>query len=232
MRSAALAQNAKQAERFYREQQARGFKEMRSPKDFLQEQIVVPLLEAMREDPGNARWRTKLAYLYAELWEKTRFQREDLVALTRRREPPSLRYMTAAKSQILRAREYDPQGPDAYTAQEQLGRRFARRARDLRDRQEQLRYVVDGLRGLAEVTPTSVTIRYRLAAALFDAGEINEGRETARQALELDRETTRLARRLTPTQRFRAEVWLHTPTPKPAPRQATVPTVPPRPRSP
>jgi hypothetical protein len=243
-RSAALARSAFRAARFYREQQASNFKEMRSPKDFVQEQIVVPLLEAMREDLGNARWRTALAYWYAELWGYARLQGPDLVALTRRREPPSLRYMTAAKSQILRAREYDPQGSEAHAAQEQLGRRFARRARDRRDHEEQLRYVVEGLRGLAEVTPTSVTIRYRLAEALFalaeasydarlyDARLYDEFREAARQALELDRRTTRQARRLTPTQRLRAEIWMHTPTPPPPPQRPTFPTVPPRPRSP
>jgi hypothetical protein len=89
-----------------------------------------------------------------------------------------------------------------------------------------------------------VTIRYRLAEALFalaeasydarlyDARLYDEGREAAREALELDRRTTRQARRLTPTQRLRAEIWMHTPTPPPPPQRPTVPTVPPRPRSP
>jgi hypothetical protein len=54
-----------------------------------------------------------------------------------------------------------------------------------------LRYVVEGLLGLAEATQTSVTIRYRLAGALAASGQADECREAARQTLELDRQTTR-----------------------------------------
>jgi hypothetical protein len=97
-RSDAPARFAFRAARFYREQQARNFKDVRSPKDFFQEQVLVPLLEVKREGPGNARWGTALAYWYTELWEKCRFRREDFAALSRRAEPPSRRDLTGAKS--------------------------------------------------------------------------------------------------------------------------------------
>jgi O-antigen ligase len=158
---------------------------------YLQANILKPLQEAARADPGAAAPHVELAAWYQELWK-----------LNARSTDPATRALEELRS----AERLDPDGKDAYFQEYRLHEALANTNTD--KAAAEYGRAATALEALVERDPTEARLRYQLSEVLFKAKDSVKGRAQARQALELDELSTAPERKLTSEERERIEGWL------------------------
>jgi hypothetical protein len=165
----------------------------------LRRHVIRPLQEAAELDPDNARIAALLATWYGRLW--------GLDQMSGRGETPqTVKTMTEAMNQAVRAQKLDPGGREGYLAEfhvrdlhiaplleararDDLARKppdKARAAKYQEGAREQYRLAAEALRRHETYDPTDPTLHYLMATALDRAGDKEGAAKEAHKALEMD----------------------------------------------
>jgi O-antigen ligase len=194
------AQLAALAARNYRD--PKGYARILNVPRYLNANVVDPLTRATRKDPGNARWQAHLTtwmgeLLRAELWRASASRdspdRVDRIGLSL-----GSNALHVAKE----AQRLDPHGSTGYQARLQLYLIFSQYERTPKERRKQYALAADALRGMLENDPTNPALSFQLAQMLTEAGENDEARAAAEQALYYDQFLRGRVRQLNSWQRF------------------------------
>jgi hypothetical protein len=197
-------------------------REIKEPAAFVRGNVLGLLEEAVRDDPENARAHVLLASWYGRVYRLFAPHRDEWAQL--------------ALAQATRAQQLDPLGRAAYQAEYQLRRDFVEFMRQLQAKEkaedekekdpklkaeharrlalldmkakDQYRRAAEALNRYRPNDPNDPRLRYDIAAALTGAGEVDKGRQEAREALRLDEATADGPRRLTAQQRVQIRQWL------------------------
>jgi hypothetical protein len=164
--------------------------------------------DAAKADPGDAMPHLESASWYRELWERSPPSPDD---------PPTgaRKLPTAAEKatggQVIAAADHaaqlDPLDVAAFRSKFDTRLRFA--VRFAVDRDQQFDYARLALQEIVARDPTEEgRLRFRLAEALFEAGEVDNGLKETAAALRCDREAPSEIYRLTERQRHQLARWL------------------------
>jgi hypothetical protein len=160
----------------------------------LKSNILDPLERAVTSDPENASAWLELAEWYGELCKIL---------------PSPDPIVGKALACADRSARLDPDNKDPFLFEHSLHMQLARRF----GQHESAEYgqAAVAMHAAVERDPTNARLRFQLAETLFPAGLSVDGRRHAQIAQELDAQSTRPERQLTPSQRERIRMWL---TPK------------------
>ncbi len=190
-----LARSSALAEQQMNDDRASRSPAIRDPRKFFVDRVSRPLHDAVKADPTNSRWYSRLSSLYGRLWNSS------LSDPKLARDFGGLAVEGASEAQRI-----DERGPDGYVAAFRLRMLFEARAQKP-DKKRQLELAADALRGLANCDPTNPWGHYRLARMLFEAVQPEKARQAAQDAREADRKAPQSPRRLGDWQRYQAERW-------------------------
>jgi hypothetical protein len=165
-------------------------REMADAHQALRERILEPLQDAMHQAPLDVLPKVAFAQWYLE---QLRF------------------YVPMEEDENLeglfgRMRRIDPQGKEADLAEYQMYMAFARSSKT--EGAKLYAKAADAMRHAVRLAPTEARLRFRLAEALFAAGETTAARTEAAEARELDRLAARPWRKLSEAQRRTVEEWV------------------------
>ena len=180
-----------------------------SSADYLRKKIIDTLVQAARLTPDDARLQVRLAHWYGRLWQINRIDPQ----------PSDL-----AIAHALEAARLNPLGGQGYLAAFNLcvlfgndTKKVAEETRGLdplkvHELKEKARVAYQkGARVLERFLPNdpnNAVLRYQVAWAWFQAGDTQEGRKQAGEALRLDDLATWPTRKLTSPQRKEVRQWL------------------------
>jgi hypothetical protein len=187
---------------------ARRIDAARRAEGILKETILNRLEAAVENDPHNAALLAELAYWQGKCWllfaEIGKIPNEEHANAMRGLQQL---YGEAATKTAAQAIELDPHGREGYQVMVLLRKQFSRPVGP----QEQHRQFVLAQANLAqmvELDPNDARLRFLLAEACFRTGDLALGRASARQALDLDEQSSSGWRKLTPPQREQALKWV------------------------
>jgi hypothetical protein len=170
---------------------------LRSARNYLRQNILPPVVQALNADGGDIDTALELSNWNAELWRLE----HDLG------DPRA----TSAKDQALGlaqgASRLDPQNPQPYVQLYNLNMAFAGRA-DPATRQKFYGYAAQQMEAASERVPTRAIFHYRAAEAFMEAGNPADARRQAERARQLDQQAQRRQRKLNDQQRKKVEEWL------------------------
>lgn len=161
-----------------------GLRDKPSAAGFLDRQVIRPLGEATREDPGDIAPRLELARWYQSLL---------LMSQPWDEQDARLKRMVAAVQQV------DPESVEGYLLEYQMWLLFADRAQG--PKQGYYQKAIAAMREVIGRDPAEARMHAMLATALFLTGDLEEGKREAERALKLDQAAQDPSRRLTRPQR-------------------------------
>lgn len=197
VRSASLVRSAALAGQQLDNDSLSGRRQIPDRGRFMFDNIIKPLDNAVKEDPGNARWHIHRATWYSRLW------RTAVVTGDRKGQHD---YSNNAANAALEAEQLDPDGREGYLMHMRLSLLYAE-SQNKERRQLQLNNAVTAMTRLADRDPTNPQMHYQLARVLLEAGDREQARESAANALATERPQSRPPRKLTEWQRFQLELW-------------------------
>jgi hypothetical protein len=193
---------------------------------FIRERILLPLLQAEKDDEGNVRLRVQLAGWFGQVWLLGPLQQRNRA------------YDQEAVDWAYRAQSANPEGPEGYLVTYDVYTRFAgmylymaerleKEAKDKNvkitpamrkrnelaaekkkaDARDAYHRAAEALRSYRKRDPTDPSLHFHLASAFHGADKTELAREEARAALRLDA-LVKPPRHLTSEQREQLTKWL------------------------